>query len=518
MTSAARDALDTGDWASARQIGADLLQLDPAHAGAHFVAGVSALRMHQLEPAIRHLAIACSADPSNAESAAELARAYVTVGQVPEAVAAADRAMALSPSKGATFDMLGVIYGRTNFHERARAAFARAVAMDPDNAAFHFNLASALVFAGEIESAEGEFEATLRLDPKNWRAHLFLSQLRRQTAEQNHVERLRALLAIHGEQLARLYLNLSLAKEFEDQARYADAFQHLTAGKKAGGEGRGYTTARDAALFDVVAGCVAAPLEFAKGFPSDEPIFVIGMPRTGTTLVDRILSSHPDVHSAGELRNFMVALQRISGSSPAFVFDPTFANRVRSLDWEKLGREYIASTRPGTGHTLRFVDKLPHNFLYAGFIARALPHAKIVCLRRDPVDTCLSNFKQLFALDSPYFDYSFDLLDTGRYYVMFDRLMAHWQKMLPGRILELRYEDLVADQQVVTQRMLDFCGLEWNDACLRFEANAAPVATASAVQVRAPMNRNAIGRWRHYRPQLSGLLQLLSRSGIAFEN
>jgi len=198
--------------------------------------------------------------------------------------------------------------------------------------------------------------------------------------------------------------------------------------------------------------------------------------------------------------------------------EASFATRVRNLDWEKLGREYIASTRPGTGHTRRFVDKLPHNFLYAGFIARALPRAKIVCLRRDPVDTCLSNFKQLFALDSPYFDYSFDLLDTGRYCVMFDRLMAHWQQVLPGRILELRYEDLVADQQAVTQRLLDFCGLEWNDACLRFEVNAAPVATASAVQVRVPMNRNAIGRWKHYRPQLSGLLQLLSRSGIAFED
>lgn len=514
MTAAARDALAAGDWPSAHRIGADMLRIDPAHSDAHFVSGVAALRMHLLEPAFRHLTTACRADPSNAESAAELARAYVTAGWVPEAIAEADRAVSLSPSRGATLDMLGVIYGRANFHERARAAFAKAVALEPGNAAFRFNLASALVFAGEIDAAEEEFEACLRSDRTNWRAHLFLSQLRRQTADQNHIGRLSALLAVHDEQPARLYLNLSLAKELEDQGRYADAFRHLTAGKMAGGEGRGYTTARDAALFDVVAGCIPEPIEVAQGFPSDEPIFVIGMPRTGTTLVDRILSSHPEVHSAGELRNFMVSLQRISGSSPAFVFDPAFASRVRGLDWEELGRDYVAGTRPGTGHTRRFVDKLPHNFLYAGFIARALPHAKIVCLRRNPLDTCLSNFKQLFALDSPYFDYSFDLMDTGRYYVMFDRLMAHWHRVLPGRILEVRYEDLVEDQQAATHRLLEFCDLEWNDACLRFETNEAPVATASAVQVRAPMNRNSIGRWKRYEPELAALRALLEDAGI----
>jgi hypothetical protein len=237
------------------------------------------------------------------------------------------------------------------------------------------------------------------------------------------------------------------------------------------------------------------------------------MPRTGTTLVDRILSSHPDVHSAGELRNFLVALQRNTGASPAFVFDPSFADAVRKMDWKKLGGDYVASTRPGTGHTRRFVDKLPHNFLYAGFIARAVPNAKIVCLRRDPVDTCLSNFKQLFALDSPYFDYSFDLMDTGRYYLMFDRLMAHWQRVMPGRIFELRYEDLVDDQRGSTARLLDYCGLDWNEACLHFETNQAPVATASAVQVRTPMNRDSIGRWKRYRTQLSGLLELLEGAG-----
>ena len=250
------------------------------------------------------------------------------------------------------------------------------------------------------------------------------------------------------------------------------------------------------------------------GCDNAEPIFVIGMPRSGTTLVERILSSHPMVRSAGELRNFMVALDSGTGGLPGFIFNDAFAERARDIDWSRLGSLYLDSIRHLSGTAPHFVDKLPHNFLFAGFIACALPRAKIVCLRRDAVDTCLSNFRQVFALKSPYFDYSFDLLDTGRYYLLFDRLMSHWRRVLPGRILEIQYEDLVADQEDNTRRLLDFCGLPWDEACLSFEQNQAPVATASAMQVRNAMNRNSIGRWRHYEAQLSGLLQVLAEGGV----
>ena len=157
----------------------------------------------------------------------------------------------------------------------------------------------------------------------------------------------------------------------------------------------------------------------------------------------------------------------------------------------------------------RFVDKLPHNFLYLGFIARALPNARIVCLRRERLDTCVANFRQLLATDSPFFDYSFDLLDTGRYVLEFERLMAHWHAVLPGRVLDVRYEDLVDDQAGQTRRLLMHCGLPWDDACLAFERNPEAVATASAVQVREPLNRDSVGRWKRYEPELAGLRALL---------
>jgi hypothetical protein len=195
----------------------------------------------------------------------------------------------------------------------------------------------------------------------------------------------------------------------------------------------------------------------------------------------------------------------------------TPSNRAQDLDWRQLGEDYLTSTRPDTGHTPRFIDKLPHNFLYVGAIANALPNAKIICLRRDPMDACLSNFRQLFALGSPYHAYSYDLLNTGRYYLQFDRLMTHWKRTFPGRILEMDYETLVDTQEASSRQLLAFCGLPWNDACLHFEDNQAPASTASAAGARADLPQCAVKRWKQYETQLAGLRELLSEAGIAFE-
>jgi tetratricopeptide (TPR) repeat protein len=507
-------ALDRGDWQAAQALGARMLARSPGDPQAYYVAGVAESRLEQPARAIEYLRRAAILAPAWPEPLAEVSRAYLAMGMVPAAVEVANRVLAMMPANGVTLDMLGVIYGQAGLHECARAAFQAAVDVLPDSASGRFNLASTLAFAGDLDAAEEQFEACLKLDPRHWRAHLFLSQLRRQSTGRNHLGRLRAALAEAPEAQARFYLNLAIAKELEDLGNYEQAFEHLTAGKAAGGAERGYSLARDAGAFERIAGCFPEPVDDHDGCDNAEPIFVIGMPRSGTTLVERILSSHPMVRSAGELRNFMVALDSGTGGLPGFIFNDAFAERARDIDWSRLGSLYLDSIRHLSGTAPHFVDKLPHNFLFAGFIACALPRAKIVCLRRDAVDTCLSNFRQVFALKSPYFDYSFDLLDTGRYYLLFDRLMSHWRRVLPGRIQEIQYEDLVADQEDNTRRLLDFCGLPWDEACLSFEQNQAPVATASAMQVRNAMNRNSIGRWRHYEAQLSGLLQVLAEGGV----
>lgn len=510
-------ALNRGAWDQAWQMCGKLLPRAPQHPGVHFVAGIAALERQQIPIALKHLHRAATLNPQRADYAAQLARALSTARMFKEALIAADHAFALNPSEPMTLDTLGVVYSQANAHPRAAEAFRRAVQASPGRANVRFNLATSLIASGDIDEAESELEQCLSIDPGFWKAWLSLAQLRKQTPASNHIDRVQARLRDAGEHAdAQMYLNLALAKEHEDLGDFDRAFTHLSRGKAAGAAGRGYTSERDEALFEALTRAVDAKSERA-GYLSDEPIFVIGMPRSGTTLADRILSSHPDVYSAGELQNFSVALKRASASHTGFLLDADTAMLARNSDPAQIGKTYLDSTRPATADKPRFIDKLPHNFLYAGFIASALPNAKIICMRRNPMDTCLSNFRQLFAQTSPFYDYSFDILDTGRYYLLFDRLMAHWQRVFPERILEIEYETLVDQQETVSRQMLDFCDLTWNDACLHFERNAAPVSTASAVQVRSPMFRTSLSRWKNYESQLAGLKALLTDAGVAIQ-
>jgi tetratricopeptide (TPR) repeat protein len=421
----------------------------------------------------------------------------------------------LTPLDAQTLDTLGVIFTRANAHDRATALYDRAVTLAPNQPNYRYNFAKSLVFVGDMDTAERELDACISAAPWLWGAHLTLSQLRKQSRTSNHLDRLHALIPkTLDNPAAQMNLHLSLAKEYEDLAEYPKSFEHLVAGKKAGGARRSYSSAQDEALFERIISASPTPQPASVGFVTEEPIFILGMPRSGTTLVERIISSHPDVHAAGELQNFPLALKRASGSRTPNLLDVDAIARSQDLDWKKLGEDYLSSTRPDTGSTPRFIDKLPHNFLYLGAIANALPNAKIICLRRDPIDTCLSNFRQLFGQNSAFHDYSYDLLDTGRYYVLFDRLMAHWKEQFPERILEVDYETLVENQEGSTWQLLQFCNLTWNDACLNFQNNEAPATTASAVQVRAPMYRTSMQRWKHYEKEMADLQKLLTASGI----
>ncbi|MHA6205909.1 sulfotransferase [Dyella soli] len=512
-------AFNRRDWRQALDLCSRVLPQAPQHAGLHYITGIATLELQLLPAAARHLGQACQLEPDNSMYAAQYARLLSIARLTNESLAAADRAMALSPREPVTLDTLGVVYTQGHAHARAAAAFRQATTLAPGEVHHRYNLATALIATGDLDEAEQALETCIAMEPRWWRAHLTLAHLRKARPDRHHLPRLLELLPrADGDAHASMYMHLALAKEFEDLGDYDQSFRHLAAGKAAGGQTRQYAISRDEALFEALIRAFPAPEADTAGFASDAPVFIIGMPRSGTTLVERIISSHPDVQSAGELQNFGMVLKRASGSNTPFLLDPLTIARARNLDWQGLGRAYIDSTRSVAGSRKHFIDKLPHNFLYAGFIARALPQARIICLRRDPMDTCLSNFRQLFALTGPYYDYSFDLLDTARYYALFDRLMAHWQRVLPGRILEVRYEDLVDDQEAESRRIIAHCGLAWDDACLDFHANQAPVATASAVQVREPMYRTSLARWKRYGAHLDGLQQVLREAGIPLES
>ncbi|WP_426701147.1 sulfotransferase [Rhodanobacter sp. Col0626] len=508
-------ALNQGEPREAGELAVRVLRLEPNHPEAHYLAGLAAMALHQLPQALEHLHQAASLQPQIPNYAIQFARALVRAHRTGEALQVANIAFNLSPLDPLMLDALGTVYAQCHAHERAASVFRRAAALAPTNPSCHFNFATSLIFSGDLERAEGELETCLALAPEHWSAYGVRSRLRRQTQANNHIEELLALAQRTSNDLAaQLQLNMALAKEYEDLHDYGKAFDHLVLGKSTNRSARNYSIQRDEAIVEALIRAFPEPQQPPSGSLSQEPIFVIGMPRSGTTLVERILSSHPEVYAAGELQNFGVMLERLSGGRSPVMLDPGVVERAQRIHWQQLGDLYISSTRPATSLKPRFIDKLPHNFLYAGFIANALPNAQIICLRRNPLDSCLSNFREPFAESSPFHGYSFDLLDTGRYYILFDRLMAHWKRVLPGRILEIDYEMLVTAPQSAIRKLLEHCDLPWNDACLHFERNQAPATTASSVQVRAPIHQSAVRRWKKYEAQLAELKNLLTTAGI----
>lgn len=511
----ARHARARGDHAQAGQLAVQATRQDANCAEAHYLAGLACLDTRQLNPALEHLNRAVAIETENAEYATYFARALAMSGRIGQALQVANIAYALTPADPLTLDALGGVYMQCNAFERANAMFRRAVAALPDHAVIRFNAAVTATFTGNLAVAEAHFDACIARRPTYWPAYGLRSRLRRQTRDDNHVEALRALLAGHADDHdAQVHLHSALAKECEDLGDYAAAFEHMRLGKAASRTRVNYRAEQDRAMVDALIAAFPTTIATDGGYGSDEPIFVVGMPRSGTTLVERILSSHPDVHSAGELTLFGTQLCRLAPAGAPARLCPELIAQSHRYDWHQLGLRYVDATRPQTALKPRFIDKLPHNFLNLGLIAKALPKAKIICLRRHPLDTCLSNFREAFAENSAFHGYSFDLLDIGRFYIQFDRLMAHWDAVLPGRILQVDYETLVAEQESTTRQLLAHCELEWHDACLDFQNNPSPVATASTAQVREGMHRHAVGRWEKFRPWLGPLEELLQEAGI----
>lgn len=513
---AAHSALVRGDLGAAQRFAATLLAEDPQDAEAHFLLGVAVSSAGGIRSGIKSLKQAVALDPQG-EYLAHLAKLYTLVRQDGDAAAALRNAELALPADALSRDTMGCVYVRLGDHAAALGHFAEAVRLEPRNAEYRYNQAVTLNFLGRTDEADAALEALIGLAPGHARAHHLLAGLRKQTEERNHVARLAERYDRTREPNDRLLLGYALAKELEDIGRPADALGRLCAANAEHRRTLRYTFARDAAMFDAVEAAWPLPAG-ATDAPTDAPIFVVGMPRTGTTLVDRILSSHPQVESAGELQAMPLAVKKASATRTPTVMDAeTIAIAARS-DMGAIGHDFLQrASHHRRNPSLRFTDKFPGNFLYAGFIAQALPQARIVCLRRHPMDTVLSNFRNLFAISSRYYDYSYDLLDIAAYYVRFDRLMARWRAVLGDRLIELRYEDLVADQTGQTRRLLAHCGLEWADACLDFHANAAPVSTPSAAQVRQPIYAHSVARWKQHIEVLEPVRRYFEEAGIALD-
>ena len=512
----ARETLARGELGPASAAAKALVLRDTARPEGYFLLGMIAEQAGQTGQAVTLLEAAC-ARGSDPEHLAQLARLLSLLHREGDAARVAREALALTPDDPRTLDTIGCVFTRVGDHTGALTPFRRAVEAEPDNLDYRYNLAAACGFTGRSGEAREQYEAILEADPGHARAHYALAILSRQSEADNHVARLETALEHADDPASALRIRYALAKELEDLGD-ARSFAHLSAANEAQKRALGYDFAQDEAIFDAIEEVFGdgASLHPGDGLRGEAPIFVVGMPRTGTTLVDRILSSHPEVGSVGELQAMPVAVKRLAGTASRNVVDAGTVRASAAIDPAALGAAYLeqaAHHRPDGA--ARFVDKLPANFLYIGHIARALPRARMVCLRRGAMDTVWSNYKNLFASQSAYYAYSYDLMDTARYYARFDRLMAMWERLFPERVMQLSYEGLVADQEGQTRALLAHCGLEWDEACLSFHENRSAVATPSAAQVRRPINADGIGKWRVHAEAMEPVRQWFESQGIA---
>jgi tetratricopeptide (TPR) repeat protein len=480
------------------------------------IASHLALRINDVSAAIRAIDFALNIDPARTEWLLQKANCLAHSGRIDEAKAlAAKMATGLYPNAQLS-SAVGLLLSRLGMHREANALFEDAIKQEPGVGGHYYNLASVQRFLGEIKSAEMNLNRAIELDPVDVAALALRSGMRKQTVTDNHVAELkRALDVPKNSPRATTTVCYALAKELEDLEEHSESFDYLKKGADVRREHIDYSIDNDLETMNQIQSEFDES-RFAKannGHIDATPIFVIGMPRTGTTLIEKILGSHSVVKAAGELNNFAIQLTSVARETTLSPIR-TRADLVTAagqLDVAQLGNAYMESCKSIPGRHAHFVDKMPMNFLYAGLIHLALPKARIIHAVRDPMDTCYAVFKTLFEGAYPY---SYKLDELARYFTSYHRLMEHWERMIPGVMLQVRYEDLVADGKTQTQSLLDYCGLSWEQQCLDFHNQQNVSTTASAIQVRQPLYKTSVGKWRNYSEQLQPVAEILDKAGI----
>lgn len=476
-----------------------------------------AARIHQVGGDYRGMLDAArralTLDPKNTIARFAEIEARMHAGDIAGARAQMTAVEGTAGADSGTWRRLAEFHTHLNQHEQAATCAIRVATLKPYDAQAAYTKASALIAVGRMEEAEALLDEVIARTPDDADAWYNRATVRTQTPERNHVAALRATLAGRSPGAAPVALYYALAKELEDLGEYAESFAALAQGAAARRKVLSYRVETDEqAIAAIVRAFDRAWFEGARpGLDVEGPIFVVGLPRSGTTLVERILIRHEQVATVGEVNDLALAVTRTAGPTAS---KEELIKAATRIDPAVLGASYWTAIQ-GYGHSRPYVvDKTPLNLLYLGLIAKALPRARIVHLRRHPMASCYAMFKTLFRMGYPF---SYDLEDLGRYFLSYQRLMNYWRALLPGRFLDLDYEAVVDDQEGTTRRLLEYCGLPWREECLRFHENTAPTATASAAQVRRPIYAESKDLWRHYRKELAPLARLLAHNGVAVE-
>ncbi|TIX14237.1 MAG: tetratricopeptide repeat protein [Mesorhizobium sp.] len=484
-----------------------VLARTPNHALALYILGTLGLNVDN-ELAIKFFARAAAQEPSNPYYQLSLGEACLKVGDHPAAIRHLQRACELKPDLVEALCGLGRAYAGFDKAEMALPIYQRALETNRDHLQARLGLADTLINLGQMDEAATCLKETIarRLDvPGAYRALVNTRKFSTEPPELKSIlDELGKPAISAGEQYG---LHLAAGKVLNDLGRYDEAMDHFLKAKTF--KTRDFDVHSYRRRIDSLIGLFDAGLVASKagyGNPSEMPVFVLGMPRSGTTLTEQICSSHPEVHGAGELTK----LGRMAASI-GLKLEPgrSFGEAVRSMtiqQWHALAEEYLSYLRLYSPTAPRIIDKIPHNFELVGLIGILFPNARIIHCGRDAIDNCLSCF---FSNLQEGHKYSYDLETLGLVYREYDRLMRHWHTIFPGRIFENRYEDMIFDQEGQSRRLIDHLGLTWDDACLRFFDKVGSVRTISRWQVRQPIYTSSVKRWKNYQGRIQPLIDAL---------
>jgi len=507
--SQATEHQESGRGELAEDIYRNILKQDPNHIeAARLLAGIAIEHEKYKDAEVFLLRVVKNA-PNYPRAIADLVKAQREQRKYKEALENAERLIKLDQNIAESYMVKAGVEGEAGMHHEAIKSFDRALSISPKKHGALCSKAHHLKTLGKQDEAIATYRKSIKIKPDYTESYWSMANLKTFSFEDDEIRNMEDLLNNTDlPDIGRVQLHNALGLEYESRENYDKAFENLKACNTLRRKSESYDPVDFETIVDKIIEIM--PLEKMQEKPSKRsdvtPIFIVGLPRSGSTLLEQILASHSAIEGTHELHEMVSSMRNVKESSNIDKRFPHALESFKARQWQMLGQEYLATTEKYRTDKLFFIDKNPNNFSFIGAIKLSIPNAKIINAKRHPLDSCFGSYKQLFASGQPF---SYDLTELGEYYMEYERIMSHWKEVCEGFVLDVNYEDVVSDLDSQVKRILEFCEVPFEESCLRFYETKRAVKTASSEQVRKPIYSSSVNLWRNYEEKLSDLIEIL---------